>query len=300
MPGCFHLSVDEVAREAEEVEKLGIAGVILFGLPGQRPVGSEAYADDGIVQRAVRAIKQTPCRSCWSSRDVCLCEYTVHGHCGVVADGEVKNDPTLDLLARHGGLARRGRRRHRRAVGHDGRARRGDPRGARRRRLRGRCRSCPMRRSTPPRSTGRSARRPTRAPQFGDRRGYQMDPANAREALREVRPRLGRRRRHRDGEAGAGLSRHHPRVREGRSAAGRAPTTSAGESAMVKAAAANGWIDERRGSCSRCLTSIHRAGADMIITYHARATPRASAATPSPHPRRAPDRVETTLPRASP
>src|SRR5260221_1273164 len=100
LPGCFHLSVDETAREAQEVESLGIGGVILFGLPvAKDPVGSEGYAEDGVVQRAVPATGAA-CRDLLVITDVCLCEYTSHGHCGVVADGEVKNDPTLDLLAR--------------------------------------------------------------------------------------------------------------------------------------------------------------------------------------------------------
>ena len=100
LPGCFHLSADEAAREAEQVERLGIGGVILFGLPEAKdPLGSEGYADDGVVQQAVRAIRAA-CSELVVMTDVCLCEYTSHGHCGVVEDGEVKNDPTLELLAR--------------------------------------------------------------------------------------------------------------------------------------------------------------------------------------------------------
>ena len=100
LPGCFHLSVDEAAREAREVEPLGIAGVILFGLPeGKDPQGTQGYAEDGVVQRAVRAIRKE-CQELLVVTDVCLCEYTSHGHCGVVEGEEVRNDPTLDLLAR--------------------------------------------------------------------------------------------------------------------------------------------------------------------------------------------------------
>ena len=100
LPGCFHLSADEAAREAREVESLGIAGVILFGLPeGKDPLGTQGYAEDGVVQQAVRAIR-AECRELLVITDVCLCEYTSHGHCGVVEDEEVRNDPTLDLLAR--------------------------------------------------------------------------------------------------------------------------------------------------------------------------------------------------------
>src|SRR5215471_20982954 len=100
LPGCYHLSVDEVAREAEAVERLGIGGVILFGLPSAKDAtGSEGYADDGVVQQAVRAIRAA-CKELLVFTDVCLCEYTSHGHCGVIADGEVQNDPTLELLSR--------------------------------------------------------------------------------------------------------------------------------------------------------------------------------------------------------
>ncbi len=162
LPGCFHLSVDETAREAEAVEKLGIGGVILFGLPSAKdPVGSEGYADDGVVQQAVRAIRSA-CKELLVVTDVCLCEYTSHGHCGVVEDGEVQNDPTLALLARMAVS-------HAKAGAHvvapsdmmDGRV--GAIREApRRRRLRRRSPSCPTRPSTPPPSTGRSARPPTR------------------------------------------------------------------------------------------------------------------------------------------
>src|SRR4051812_23723280 len=99
LPGCFHLSVDEIAKEAREVESLGIAGVILFGLPeGKDPVGSQGYAEDGVVQQAVRAIRNET-KDLLVMTDVCLCEYTSHGHCGVIANNEVQNDPTLELLA---------------------------------------------------------------------------------------------------------------------------------------------------------------------------------------------------------
>ena len=102
LPGCFHLSADEAAREAEVVESLGIGGVILFGLPeGKDPVGSEAYADDGVVQQAVRAIREATSELLVMT-DVCLCEYTSHGHCGVIEDGEVQNDATLRAAGANG------------------------------------------------------------------------------------------------------------------------------------------------------------------------------------------------------
>src|SRR5512134_2457780 len=186
LPGCFHLSVDEVAREAEEVERLGIGGVILFGLPSAKdPVGSEGYADDGVVQQAVRAVR-AECRELLVFTDVCLCEYTSHGHCGVIEQHEVKNDPTLELLARMAVS-------HARAGAHvvapsdmmDGRV------GAIRQALDGAGFA-----DTPILSYaakyasafyGPFREAADSAPQFGDRRGYQMDPANVREAMREVR-----------------------------------------------------------------------------------------------------------------
>ena len=175
LPGCFHLSVDQAAREAREVESLGIAGVLLFGLPlAKDPVGSEGYAEDGVVQKAARAIRAA-CRELLVITDVCLCEYTSHGHCGVVADGEVKNDPTLELLARMAVS-------HARAGAHvvapsdmmDGRV------GAIRKGL-----DAAGLTDTPILSYaakyasafyGPFREAADSAPQFGDRRGYQMDP----------------------------------------------------------------------------------------------------------------------------
>ena len=186
LPGCFHLSVDEVAREAEEVEGLGIGGVILFGLPSAKdPEGSEGYADDGVVQEATRAIRSA-CPELLVITDVCLCEYTSHGHCGVIADGEVKNDPTLELLARQAVS-------HARAGAHmvapsdmmDGRV------GAIRTALDGTgFAELPILSYAAKYASafyGPFREAADSAPQFGDRRGYQMDPPNVREALREVR-----------------------------------------------------------------------------------------------------------------
>ena len=110
MPGCYHLSVDELAKEAKEIAAMGIPGIILFGLPSAKDaLGSEAYAEDGVVQQAIRAVKDTV-SDLLVITDVCLCEYTSHGHCGVVERGQVKNDPTLELLARTAlsGVSRRG------------------------------------------------------------------------------------------------------------------------------------------------------------------------------------------------
>jgi len=267
LPGCFHLSVDETAREAQEVESLGIGGVILFGLPvAKDPVGSEGYAEDGVVQKAVRAIRAA-CRDLLVITDVCLCEYTSHGHCGVVADGEVKNDPTLDLLARMAVS-------HARAGAHivapsdmmDGRV------AAIRRALDGAgyietpILSYAAKYASAFYGPFRDAA--DSAPQFGDRRGYQMDPANVREALREVRL---------DVEEGADLVMVKPAlpyldvIRAVKEATDRpvAAYNVSGEYAMVKAASARGWVDEER-IVKETLTSIRRAGADVILTYHAK------------------------------
>ena len=184
LPGCFHLSVDEIAREAEEVEKLGIAGVILFGLPSAKdPVGSEGYADDGVVQQAVRAIRSA-CKELLVVTDVCLCEYTSHGHCGVVENGEVQNDPTLTLLARMAVS-------HAKAGAHvvapsdmmDGRV--GTIREGSTRRGTSPSPSSPTRRSTPRPSTGPSGRRRTPPPSSGTGAGTRWTrPTSARRCAR--------------------------------------------------------------------------------------------------------------------
>jgi porphobilinogen synthase len=267
LPGCFHLSPEEAAREAREVESLGIAGVILFGLPRAKdPVGSEGYAEDGVVQQAVRAIR-SECRDLLVLTDVCLCEYTSHGHCGVVDGGEVKNDPTLELLARMAVS-------HAHAGAHvvapsdmmDGRV------GAIRKSLDGSGFT-----DTPILSYaakyasafyGPFREAADSAPQFGDRRGYQMDPPNVREAVREARL---------DVEEGADIVMVKPAlpyldviraVRESCDVPVAAYNVS-GEYAMVKAAAQKGWIDEQR-VVQETLVSISRAGADVILTYHAK------------------------------
>ncbi len=267
LPGCFHLSADEAAREAEEVERLGIGGVILFGLPEAKdPLGSEGYADDGVVQQAVRAIRGA-CSELVVMTDVCLCEYTSHGHCGVVEDGEIQNDPTLELLARMAVS-------HARAGAHvlapsdmmDGRV------GAIRRALdAGGFSSLPILSYAAKYASafyGPFREAADSAPQFGDRRGYQMDPANVREALREVRL---------DVEEGADMVMVKPAlpyldvIREVRERFDRpvAAYNVSGEYAMVKAAAERGWVDEER-IVKETLTAIRRAGADIILTYHAK------------------------------
>jgi porphobilinogen synthase len=267
LPGCFHLSADEAAREAEEVERLGIGGVILFGLPETKdPLGSEGYAEDGVVQKAVRAIRAA-CPELVVMTDVCLCEYTSHGHCGVVEDGDVKNDPTLELLARMAVS-------HARAGAHvlapsdmmDGRV------GAIRAALDADGFSdLPILSYAAKYASafyGPFREAADSAPQFGDRRGYQMDPANVREALREVRLDL---------EEGADIVMVKPAmpyldvIRAVRERFDRpvAAYNVSGEYAMVKAAAERGWVDEKR-VVGETLTAIRRAGADIILTYHAK------------------------------
>ena len=267
LPGCFQLSAEEAAREAREVESLGIAGVILFGLPkGKDPLGSEGYADDGVVQEATRAIRAA-CRELLVITDVCLCEYTSHGHCGVVEGDQVQNDPTLDLLSRMA-LS------HVRAGAHivapsdmmDGRV------GAIRRALDGAGFADTAILSYAAKYAsafyGPFREAADSAPQFGDRRGYQMDPANVREALKEVET---------DIAEGADIVMVKPalayldviRAVKERTNVPVAAYNVSGEYAMVKAAAAKGWVDEDR-MLREILTSIRRAGADVILTYHAK------------------------------
>ena len=267
LPGCFHLSVDEAVREAQAVEELGVGGVILFGLPeGKDPVGTQGYAEDGVVQQAVRAIRGA-CRDLLVITDVCLCEYTSHGHCGVVEGESVLNDPTLDLLARMAVS-------HAQAGAHivapsdmmDGRV------GAIRRALdeggHGEVAILSYAAKYASGFYGPFREAADSAPQFGDRRSYQMDPANAREALREVRL---------DIDEGADMVMVKPAlayldviraVRDSCDVPVAAYNVS-GEYAMVKAAAARGWLDEER-VVKEALTSIARAGADIVLTYHAK------------------------------
>src|SRR5687768_4841626 len=267
LPACFHLSPDEAAREAREVESLGIGGVILFGLPTAKdPRGTEGWAEDGVVQKAVRAIR-AECKDLLVITDVCLCEYTSHGHCGVTDGAEVLNDPTLELLAKMAVS-------HARAGAHivapsdmmDGRV------AAIRKALDAESLTgVPILSYAAKYASGfygpfREAA--DSAPQFGDRRSYQMDPANLREALKEVRL---------DVAEGADMVMVKPAlayldvIRAVREAVDVPVATYnvSGEYAMVKAAAARGWIDERR-VVEETLVSIARAGADIILTYHAK------------------------------
>lgn len=267
MPGVSQLSVDRAAEEAETVRGLGIPGVILFGVPEAKdPVGSEAYADHGVVQEAVRAIKdRVP--DLLVITDVCLCEYTDHGHCGVVEDGDVDNDGTLELLAREAlSHARAGADVVAPSDMMDGRV------GAIRTALDGdgfpqvAILSYAAKYASGFYGPFREAAEST--PRFGDRRSYQMDPGNGDEALREVEA---------DIAEGADMVMVKPalsyldvisRVKQ----RFRFPTAAynvSGEYAMIKAAARNGWLDESR-VVPEVLLSIKRAGADWILTYFAK------------------------------
>jgi porphobilinogen synthase len=267
MPGVAQLTVDRAVRECLEVKSLGIPAVILFGIPEHKDaMGSEAYADHGVVQQAIRAIKER-IPALLVVTDVCLCEYTDHGHCGVVKNGGVDNDSTLELLAKE-------------ALSHatagadiiapsdmmDGRV------GAIRKILdENGFSETPIMAYAAKYASGfygpfREAAEST--PQFGDRRSYQMNSANADEALREVEMDL---------REGADIVMVKPamayldiiyRVKQKFGYPVAAYNVS-GEYSMIKAAGQNGWIDEQR-IMMEVLFAIRRAGADMILTYFAK------------------------------
>jgi porphobilinogen synthase len=268
MPGVRQLSIDHAIEEAREVSELGIPGVILFGIPARKDgVGSEAYDPAGVIPQAVRAIREAIPKLLVIT-DVCLCEYTDHGHCGVLSGEEVDNDRTLELLAREAVC-------HARAGAHvvapsdmmDGRVR------AIRQALDGEgFETLPILSYAAKYASAfygpfREAAEST--PQFGDRRGYQMDPGNAEEALREVALDL---------EEGADVVMVKPalayldvlrRVKERFPGVPIAAYNVSGEYAMLQAASQRGWIDGDRATLE-ILRSIRRAGADFILTYSAR------------------------------
>jgi len=266
MPGNFNLSIDELVKDVKSSKGLGIRSVILFGLPSAKdPVGKDAYAEDGIVQQAIRAVKrEVP--GVLVIADNCLCEYTDHGHCGVIRDNDVDNDPTLDLLSRTAvAQAEAGAdiiapsnmmdgfvKAIRSALDNSG------------------FQQIPIMSYAVKYASGfygpfREAA--DSAPQFGDRRSYQMDPANAREAIREAEL---------DVAEGADMLMVKPampyldiiRAVRNRFNLPLAAYQVSGEFAMIKAAGRLGWIDEQR-VMMESLVSIKRAGADMILTYFA-------------------------------
>ena len=267
MPGQCRLSIDELLKECKDAASMGIPAVLLFGLPRDKdPGGTEAYADDGIIQQAVRAVKDT-IPDLLVITDVCLCEYTSHGHCGVVEDGRVKNDPTLELIART-------------AMSHaeagadmvapwdmmDGRVaaiREGlDEAGFPETPIMAYSAKYASAFYGPFREAADST------PQFGDRRSYQMDPANAVEAMREVAL---------DVDEGADIVMVKPALPyldiiarvKGEFGLPVAAYSVSGEYAMLKAAGELGWLVEEH-AVLEALTGIRRAGADIIITYFAK------------------------------
>jgi len=267
MPGQYQLSVDQAVRECEELQRLGIKSVILFGIPSEKDeVGSGAYAGDGVIQRALRAVKgQFP--DLVVVTDVCLCEYTSHGHCGVIENNDVHNDRTLELLVKE-------------AISHaecgadiiapsdmmDGRV------GVIRHALdkEGFTQIPIMAYSAKYSSAfyGPFREAAESAPQFGDRKSYQMDPGNSDEAMREIAL---------DIQEGADIVMIKPAlsyldvIRRAKDNFGLpiAAYNVSGEYSMVKAAAERGWLDGER-IIMETLTSIKRAGADVIITYFAK------------------------------
>jgi porphobilinogen synthase len=271
MPGNYHLSVDVLVEETRSVADLGIPAVLLFGIPEAKDdVGSGAYAADGIIQRAVRAIKDADVPLLVVC-DVCLCEYTSHGHCGVIRDGEVDNDATLELLARTGvSQADAGADVVAPSDMMDGRV--GAIRSALDAEGHGSVAIMSYAAKYASAFYGPFREAADSAPQFGDRRGYQMDPPNVREALREMEADL---------QEGADILMVKPalayldvlaRARQ-RFEAPLAAYNVSGEYAMVKAAAAQGWLEGPRVALE-ILTAIKRAGADIIITYHAKEAAR--------------------------
>jgi porphobilinogen synthase len=271
MPGVFQLSVDEAVREAAAAKAEGISGVLLFGLPDEKDlVGSASYDPEAPVQLAVRAIKrEVP--ELLVITDVCLCEYTSHGHCGIVVDGEVANDPTVEQLVRaalsHAAAGADVVAPSDMMDGRVGRIRQAlDDSGFSHVAIMAYAAKYCSAFYGPFREAADSA------PSFGDRRSHQMDPANVEEAVREVAL---------DIEEGADMVMVKPaltyldviaRVK----AEFGMPTAAyhvSGEYSMLKAAARNGWIDEPR-AMMETLTAIRRAGADIIITYYAREASR--------------------------
>ena len=267
MPGIAQLSVDRAVEECKKIRDLGIPGVILFGIPDHKdPVGSAAYADNGIIQTALRSLKEEV-PGLLLMTDVCFCEYTDHGHCGIITGQDVDNDATLEILVKESvSHAQAGADVIAPSDMMDGRV------GAIRHGLDSAgFPHLPILAYAAKFASGfygpfREAAEST--PQFGDRRSYQMDPANADEALREVAF---------DIEEGADMVMVKPalpyldiirRVKD-RFDYPVAAYNVSGEYAMLKAAAQNGWLDEERVMLE-ALTSIKRAGADMILTYFAK------------------------------
>ena len=271
MPGMYQLSLDNLIAEIEEVVSLGIGAVLLFGLPANKdPEGTEAYEPNGIIQEAIRVIKQTA-PNVLVFTDVCVCEFTDHGHCGIIRNGRVDNDATLELLAKMAIVqAEAGADVVAPSAMMDGQVaaiRSGlDSEGFVNLPIMAYSAKYASSFYGPFRVAAESA------PQFGDRHSYQMDVANSREAMREIQL---------DIEEGADMIMVKPAlsyldvISRAREEFGypMAAYNVSGEYAMVKAATENEWIDGQRVTLE-ILTSIKRAGADMIISYHAKEAAR--------------------------
>ena len=271
MPGCYHFSLDRLAEEVGEAYELGIPGVLLFGLPAEKDaVGSEAYDPEGIIQEAIRVIKRDV-PDMLVITDVCLCEYTDHGHCGIIDNGHVDNDASLALLARAAlTQVQAGSDLVAPSAMMDGQVRAIrdslNDHGYTDVPIMGYAAKYASAFYGPFRVAADST------PQFGDRRGYQMDPANRRMAMREIES---------DIAEGADIVMVKPAlayldvIKEAHDRFDHplAAYNVSGEYSMVKAAGSNGWIDEKMVTLE-LLTSIRRAGADMILSYHAKEVAR--------------------------
>ena len=271
MPGCYHLSLDLLAEEVGEAHNLGIPGVLLFGLPAEKDaVGSEAYDPEGIIQEAVRVIKRDV-PDMLVITDVCLCEYTDHGHCGIVDNGHVDNDASLELLARAAlSQVQAGADLVAPSAMMDGQVRAIrdslNDHGYTEVPIMGYAAKYASAFYGPFRVAADST------PQFGDRRSYQMDPANRRMAMREIES---------DIAEGADIVMVKPAlayldvIKQARDRFDHplAAYNVSGEYSMVKAAGSRGWIDEKMVTLE-LLTAIRRAGADMILSYHAKEVAR--------------------------
>jgi len=267
MPGIRRWAVKEVASEAEELARLGIPAVILFGLPAEKdPLGQGAYDEEGVVQEAIRAVKAaTP--EMIVMADVCLCEYTDHGHCGVVRNGQVDNDASVALLAKIAvSLARAGADVVGPSAMMDGQV--AGIRAALDREGLEETAILAYAAKHASAFYGPFREAADSAPRFGDRRSYQKDPANLRESLREIAHDL---------EEGADIVMVKPalayldviRAARERFGAPLAAYAVSGEYSLIKAAAERGWIEER-AVVEETLIAIRRAGADLILTYHAK------------------------------
>jgi porphobilinogen synthase len=271
MPGLYRLSNDMLPKEVDAIAKLGIPAIMLFGIPRKRDkLGSSAYHPKGVIQQAIRTIKKTT-PELLVITDVCLCEYTSHGHCGVVVDGYVDNDKTLKLLAKTAlSHAQAGADIVAPSDMMDGRVK-----AIRQELDRSGFHNMPIMAYAAKYASafyGPFREAAESVPQFGDRRSYQMDPSNWREAMREIEQ---------DIIEGADIVMVKPAlpcldvIRKARDTFNYplAAYNVSGEYAMVKAVAQQGWLDER-GIVMEILTAIKRAGADIIITYHAKEAAR--------------------------